>query len=113
LRRWKELQTELDAYGVELVTLCADTPAQIRKGRAKHGLDAVMLSDHDLSVTRELGLENRNPAVKPPGLVGLPIPTTILTDRQGIVRWIDQADDYTIRSQPERVRAALEQALGA
>jgi len=97
---------------VSLVTLCGDTPAQIRKGRRKHDLGAVMLSDHDLSVTRALGLENQNPAMKPPGLEGLPIPTTILVDREGIVRWIDQADDYTIRSQPERVLAALESALG-
>ena len=58
------------------------------------GANAVMLSDRDLSVTRQFDIENVNTSVKPPGLVGLPIPTTVLTDAEGIVRWIDQADDY-------------------
>jgi peroxiredoxin len=112
LRRWEELRPELDARGVKLVTLCTDTPAQIRKGKAKHGVQAVMLSDRELSVTRAYGLENTATALRPPGLTGLPIPTTILADAQGIVRWIDQADDYQVRSQPERVLAALRDAIG-
>jgi peroxiredoxin len=89
-----------------------DTPSQIRKGMAKHGAKAVMLSDHDLTVTRLYGVENLATAIKPPGLNGLPIPTTILADANGIVRWIDQADDYQVRSQPDRVQAALASALG-
>jgi len=96
---------------VQLVTLCTDTPKQIRKGMAMHGAKAVMLSDRDLSVTRQFDLENLNTSLRPPGLEGLPIPTTILTDRDGIVRWIDQSDDYMVRSEPDRVLAALEQAL--
>ncbi len=40
------------------------------------------------------------------------IPTTILADREGIVRWIDQSDDYRVRSQPDRVLRALREALG-
>ena len=97
---------------MKLVTLCTDTPAQIRKGKAKHGAKAVMLSDRDLSVTRAYGLENTATQLKPPGVTGLPIPTTILADAKGIVRWIDQADDYQVRSQPERVLAALRSTIG-
>ena len=96
---------------MQLVTLCTDTPEQIRKGLAKHGLKAIMLSDRDLAVTRAYGLENKNVAFRPFGVAGLPIPTTILTDAGGTVRWIDQADDYTVRSKPERVLEAVEQAL--
>jgi len=95
-----------------MVTLCVDTPKQIREGMAKHGSQAVMLADPDLSVTRQLGLENTAPKVKPPGVAGLPIPTTILVDADHVVRWIDQATDYQVRAQPERVRAALVEALG-
>ena len=72
-----------------------------------------MLADPDLRVTRALGLENTALQVKPPNLAGLPIPTTILVDADHIVRWIDQASDYQIRAAPERVRAALVEALGA
>jgi peroxiredoxin len=106
----------LDAKGVQIVTLCTDSPAQIRAGRAKHGARAVMLSDETLAVTDRFNL--RNPTNFAPGKGGglptlraLPIPTTILVDAQGIVRWIDQSTDYQVRSDPERVRAALSAAL--
>ncbi len=93
---------------MQIVTLCTDTPEQIREGMGKHGAQAIMLSDRDLRVTRLLGLENTARMVKPPGLDGLPVPTTILTDAQGMVRWIDQSADYQVRSQPDRVQAALD-----
>jgi peroxiredoxin len=94
-----------------MVTVCTDTPSQIRQGLGKHGARAVMLSDRDLSVTRLFDLENTNTALRPPGLEGLPIPTTIIADAQGIVRWIDQSDDYMVRSDPDRVLSTLELAL--
>jgi len=107
LRRWEELRPELDAYGVELVTICADTPEAIRKGRSKHGAKAIMLSDADLAVTSRYNLRNeRN--LSPKGLGPLPIPTTFLVDSDGVVRWIDQSEDYQVRSSPERVLAAIQ-----
>jgi peroxiredoxin len=116
LRRWEELRPLLDARGVQIVTLCIDSPAQIRAGRAKHGARAVMLSDESLAVTDLYNL--RNPTNFAPGkqgglptFRGLPIPTTILVDAQGVVRWIDQSTDYQVRSDPERVRSALNAAL--
>jgi peroxiredoxin len=116
LRRWEELRPELDARGVQIVTLCVDSPAQIRAGRAKHGAKAIMLADESLAVTDLYNL--RNPTNIAPGKDGgvprlraLPIPTTILVDARGIVRWIDQSTDYQVRSDPERVRAALDAAF--
>ena len=97
---------------MKIVTLSTDTPEQTRAGMGKHGSQAVMLSDADLAVTRRLGLENTAPKVKPPGVAGLPIPTTILTDADHVVRWLDQSADYQVRSEPSRVRAALVEALG-
>jgi peroxiredoxin len=113
LRRWEELRSELDAWDLRIVAISTDRPDQIRAGIAKHGCRAVQLADPDLRVTRALGLENHAASVKPPGLPGLPIPTTILTDANHVVRWIDQASDYQVRSAPERVREALFAALGA
>ena len=75
-----------------------------------------MLSDTELAVTDLYNL--RNPTNFAPGKDGgmptfraLPIPTTILVDAQGVVRWIDQSTDYQVRSDPERVRAALNASL--
>ncbi len=95
-----------------MVTLCTDTPKQIAEGRQKHGAQAIMLSDRDLAVTRQYGIENTARKVTPPGIEGLPIPTTILTDAKGTVRWIDQAADYTERSRPDRVLSVIREALG-
>lgn len=118
MRRWEELRPELERRAIRLVTLCADTPQQIRAGRAKHGARAIMLSDAELVVTDRYNLRNpRNFAPGKgggaPGLRALPIPTTILVDGQGIVRWIDQSTDYQVRSNPERVLAAILADLGA
>ena len=96
-----------------MVTLCTDTPKQIAEGMHKHGAKAVMLSDRDLAVTRQYGIENTARKIQPPGLAGLPIPTTILTDAEGTIRWIDQTADYTERSRPDRVLAVIREALGS
>ena len=111
MRRWEELRPELDARGVQIVTLCTDSAEEIRAGRDKHGAKAVMLSDEDLAVTRRFQLVNTRINLTPKGTKPMPIPTTILVDAAGTVRWIDQARDYQVRSSRERVLAAIEQHL--
>ncbi len=113
MRRWEELRPELDAHGVQIVALCTDTPAKIRAGKKKHGLQAVLLADPDVSVVDELGIRNQGFHSGIPGAApGLPIPTTVLVDAAGVVRWIDQSENYQRRSDPDRVRAALREHLG-
>jgi peroxiredoxin len=112
LRRWEELRPELDARGIQIVALSSDTVEKTAAGMGKHGLRAVMLSDADLAVTDRYNLRNpKNFALKSGLIVPLAIPTTFLVDRAGIVRWIDQADDYQRRSDPDRVLAAIRTAL--
>jgi peroxiredoxin len=109
LRRWEELRSELSKRGIEVVTLCADTPKQVKSGRRKHGLSAVMLSDANLAVTDLYNLRHERAIAPKPGVIAsLPIPTTILVDATGVVRWIDQASDYQVRSSPDRVFAAID-----
>ena len=111
MRRWEELRPELETRGIELVAISTDTPEEIRAGRGKHGTDAVLLSDPELAVTDLFNL--RNPKnITPRGISGMPIPTTILTDSDGIVRWIDQTDDYMLRSDPDRVLEAIRTTFG-
>ncbi len=110
MRRWEDLRPELDARGIQLLTVSTDTPETIRKQRGRHGSQATMLSDPDLVVTDRYGL--RNPTnITPKGIQGMPIPTTFLVDAEGIVRWKDQATNYQERSHPDRVLGAIQEHL--
>jgi peroxiredoxin len=97
---------------VQIVTVCADTPEEIREGRGEHGLKARMLSDRDLVVTDAFGLRNQGIHSGPPfGAEALPVPTSLLIDGDGTVLWMDQSEDYQRRSDPDYVLAALREHL--
>lgn len=72
-----------------------------------------MLSDRDLSVTDAFGLRNQGFHSAPPAddAEALPVPTTLLIDREGKVLWMDQSENYQRRSAPDIVRAALQAHL--
>ena len=93
------------------MTVCTDTPEQIQAGYPNHRLGAVMLSDRDLTVTDAFGLRNLGFHSGPPGLEGLPVPTSMLISSDGKVLWIDQAENYQRRNGPEVVQAALQHHL--
>ncbi len=98
---------------MRIVTVSTDTPTEIRLGHAVHGLKATMLSDAKLLVTDRFGLRNQNfNNFKFPGRPGLPVPTTLLVDGSGKVVWKDQSENYTQRSDPQVVRAALSSFTG-
>jgi peroxiredoxin len=111
LRRWEELRPELDQREIQIVTLCTDTPEKIRGAHGKHGLKGTMLSDRDLAVTDLYGLRNQTTHSGPPGIPGLPVPTTILADDKGVVCWIDQSENYQRRSDPDYVLGALQEHI--
>ncbi len=97
------------------MAVCSDTPEEIRAGRAKHGARAILLADPKLELTDRFNLRNRTNLAPPRQgrvLRALPIPTTFLVDAEGIVRWVDQADDYQVRSHPSRVLKAIRRSLG-
>ncbi len=82
--------------------------------KRRHRLGMIMLSDASLSVVDLYNLRHERGIATTPrrGIFRpLAIPTTILVDKDGIVRWIDQTDDYRIRSDAERVLAAVRDAL--
>jgi peroxiredoxin len=73
-----------------------------------HGLTASMLADPKLEVTEQFGFRNKNiNNFNTPGRPGLPVPTTLLVDSDGKVVWKDQSDNYTRRSDPQFISAAL------
>ncbi len=95
-----------------MVTVSTDLPEEIRDKRKHHGLQAIMLSDRDLAVTDAFGLRNQGPHSGPPsGAQALPVPTTLLIDRDGKVLWLEHTENFQRRSGPEVVLAALQRNL--
>ncbi len=74
-----------------------------------HGLQATMLSDQKLTVTDAFGLRNTAVHSAPPGddTEALPVPATLLVDRNGEVLWLDISEDYQRRSDPSVVLNAM------
>lgn len=51
-------------------------------------------------------------AVNADGTVGVPMPTTVLIGADGTIRWIDVHPDYTTRTEPAALIAAVATHLG-
>ena len=88
-----------------MIAVSPDSPEATAKGKAKHGLEARLLSDQDLAATNALGLKNVETNLPPRPL---PVPTSVLVSHQGTVLWIDQSEHYTDRSNTDVVKAALD-----
>jgi hypothetical protein len=111
----------LTEHGVRVVALSKDTPAQARLMKERDGLEAVALwCDPDLAVIKAFGALHRGaiefrtwfvfglPLGYPVGFKVMAVPTSFLVDEGGVVRWIDQADDYRMRGDEARIREAIE-----
>jgi len=62
------------------------------------------LTDRDLTVTRRYGLVHARGGNKGQDV---PRPTTVVIDRQGIVRWLSLADNIQVRPEPGDVSRAV------
>ena len=111
MRRLEELRAEFDQRGVQVVTVSTDWPEEITADRHLHGLQAVMLAYPELVVTDAFGLRNTAVHSAPPSddSPALPVPTTLLLDREGRVLWMDVSEDYQRRSDPSVVLEAMRQ----
>lgn len=122
------MEDELARYDVSVLALSKDTPEQAAIHKSRDGLSIPLLSDPDLIVIRTYGVEHhkalgqtKNPKYTiggvPLGLApfsfdAMAIPTTLLVDETGTIRWVDQTDDYRLRSSNQRVLDAVKVAFG-
>ena len=63
-----------------------------------------------LAAQLQLGLDLA--AVNADGTAAIPMPTTLIVDPDRVVRWIDVHPDYTTRSEPAEILAALDTPIG-
>lgn len=102
LGRFEHLRPRFEQLGLALVSISPDTPSDALGMKSRRKLGMLMLSDESLSVTDLFNLRHENaPAGGGRGLFrDLAIPSTVLVDADGIVRWVYQSVDYRVRSNP-------------
>jgi peroxiredoxin len=119
------MKARLADFGVEVIGVSKDSAVEAASHRVRDGLSLQLLSDSDLSVTRQFGLEHHKalefstvrfsiagiPMALVPSIRTMAIPTSILVDEEGVIRWIDQSEDYRLRSDEGTVLAAIERAF--
>jgi len=118
-----ELVPELARRGVALVAISPQAPDGSLSTQEKNELTFTVLSDPANQVAKSIGIltapsaEARAAqlelgldlaAVNADGTTGLPMPTTVILDPEHVVRWRDVHPDYTTRSEPAQVLAALD-----
>ena len=64
-----------------------------------------------LAAQLKLGLDLK--VVNADGTPAIPMPTTLIVDRDRIVQWVDVHPDYSARSEPGQILAALDALAGA
>ena len=103
----EQLQKHYDTirtYGVRLYAVSVASPDQNRALSERVGTGFTFLSDPDGRLLDQLNISHTTP--NPTGK-DIPIPTQILVDKSGVVRWIYQPPNYRIRARPETVLKAI------
>ncbi|MFG1931913.1 peroxiredoxin-like family protein [Mycobacterium sp. NPDC048908] len=122
----QDLAPALADKGVTLVAVSPQKPDGSLSMKEKNELRFTVLSDPGNSIAARLGVttEPTDDAraaqraggldltdVNADGTVGLPMPTVVIADEAGVIRWIDVHPDYATRTEVSDILAALD-ALG-
>jgi len=67
-------------------------------------------SDGTRAAQLQLGLDLTQ--VNADATTGLPMPTVLIADADGVIRWIDVHLDYTTRTEPGQILQAITQTIG-
>jgi peroxiredoxin len=118
-----ELIPELDRRGVSLVAISPQAPDGSLSMQQKNALTFTVLSDRGNHIAKSIGIVTGPSddvraaqlqlgldltAVNADGTTSLPMPTTLIVDDDHVVRWVDVHLDYTARSEPKEILAALD-----
>lgn len=123
----RELAAELDARGVALVAVSPQKPDGSLTMATAGELSFAVLSDPGNALGHALGIVTRPhdrtrraqaslgldlAEVNADGTPDLVMPTVVVLDAEGAVRWIDVHPNYTTRTEPQDILAAVSQMVG-
>jgi peroxiredoxin len=118
-----ELIPELRRRAAQLIAVSPQTPDGSLSTQEKDQLTFTVLSDPGNQVATAIGVLTQPSAearaaqtklgldvtaVNADGTATLPMPTTVIVDADHVVRWVDVHPDYTTRSEPDEILAALD-----
>ncbi|MFT4045279.1 MAG: peroxiredoxin-like family protein [Solimonas sp.] len=117
----RQLLPALRELGIALIAVSPQIPAALVEIKRRHALQFPVVSDVGNAVGRQLGiLFTANAATQQQALAKgtdyrqitgtdtweLPMPTTLIVDRQGIVRFVDVQPDWMVRTEASDIIAA-------
>jgi peroxiredoxin len=121
-----QLVPALAEQGIPLIAVSPQTPDGSLSTRETKQLTFTVLSDPGNQIAGQLGIltaptDGARAAqlqlgldltqVNADGTTTLPMPTVIIVDSSGVIRWIDVHRDYTTRTEPAQVLQAIAQTI--
>lgn len=127
LIQFNEMKDFFDSYKISVYALSKDSPSDAGIHKKRDGLGINILSDKDLETIKKYGVEHQKaiggktnslkvlgvPISIPYKFDSMAIPTTLIIDEFGIIQWIDQSDDYRLRSNEIRVKESIKNIFDA
>jgi peroxiredoxin len=122
-----QLAPALSERGISLVAISPQTPDGSLSTKEAKELTFGVLSDPGNQIARQLGIltapsDGARAAqlklgldltqVNADGTTGLPMPTVLIADAAGVIRWIDVHPDYTSRTEPGQILEAVASTVG-
>jgi len=122
-----QLVPALAEVGIPLVAISPQTPDGSLSTQETKELTFTVLSDPGNQIAGQLGIltapsEGARAAqlqlgldltrVNADGTTTLPMPTVVIVDSAGVIRWMDVHADYTTRTEPAQVLAAIARTIG-
>ena len=122
-----QLVSALAEQGIPLVAISPQTPDGSLSTQETKELTFIVLSDPGNQIAGQLGIltapsDGARAAqlqlgldltkVNADGTTTLPMPTVVVVDPSGVIRWIDVHADYTTRTEPDQVLQAIAQTIG-
>jgi peroxiredoxin len=124
LRAYQEdLVPTLDDKGVALVAISPEKSDGSLSAQEKNALTFTVLSDPGNKIANRLGVMTEAPddaqaaqravgldlpEANADGTHGVPMPTVVIVDPTGVIRWIDVHPNYTTRTEVSDILAALD-----